>query len=125
MTVDMSARAVLPLMIVVALAVIGFQLGGTPATSSPIDTPTPTHTPVLFARSIVFPPVNTDANVSIGIDEGCVQILDGPCTNMWTYGGTYPGLTIRRPTWQTTNVTFTNNLDPVAGELTVHNHGNH
>jgi spore coat protein A len=54
-----------------------------------------------------------------------VQILDGPCTNMWTYGGTYPGLTIRRPTGQTTNVTFTNNLDPSAGMLTVHNHGNH
>jgi spore coat protein A, manganese oxidase len=44
---------------------------------------------------------------------------------MWTYGGTYPGITIRRPTGQTTNVTFTNNLDPAAGELTVHNHGNH
>ena len=44
---------------------------------------------------------------------------------MWTYGGTYPGLTIRRPTGQTTYVTFTNNLDPAAGEMTVHNHGNH
>jgi hypothetical protein len=55
----------------------------------------------------------------------CVQILDGPCTNMWTYGGTYPGLTIRRPTGQTTNVTFTNNLGAAAGGLTVHNHGNH
>jgi len=63
--------------------------------------------------------------VSIGIDQGCVQILDGPCTNMWTYGGTYPGITIRRPTGQMTNVTFTNNLDPAAGALTVHNHGNH
>jgi spore coat protein A len=54
-----------------------------------------------------------------------MQILDGPCTNMWTYGGTYPGLTIRRPTGQTTNVTFTNNIAPAAGALTVHNHGNH
>jgi FtsP/CotA-like multicopper oxidase with cupredoxin domain len=44
---------------------------------------------------------------------------------MWTYGGTYPGLTIRRPTGQMTHVTFTNNLDPSAGALTVHNHGNH
>ena len=44
---------------------------------------------------------------------------------MWTYGGTYPGLTIRRPTGHTTNVTFTNDLDAAAGELTVHNHGNH
>jgi spore coat protein A, manganese oxidase len=54
-----------------------------------------------------------------------VQILDGPCTNMWTYGGTYPGLTIRRHTGQRTYVTFTNNLDSGAGEMTIHNHGNH
>jgi spore coat protein A, manganese oxidase len=74
---------------------------------------------------LLFPPVAAEANVSIGIDEACVQILDGPCTNMWTYGSTYPGITIRRPTGQTTNVTFTNNLDLTAGELTVHNHGNH
>ena len=44
---------------------------------------------------------------------------------MWTYGGTYPGVTIRRPTGQMTHVTFTNNLDSSAGSLTVHNHGNH
>ena len=44
---------------------------------------------------------------------------------MWTYGGTYPGLTIRRPTGETNEVTFTNNLNAAAGELTVHNHGNH
>ena len=25
-----------------------------------------------------------------GLTQACVQILDGPCTNMWTYGGTYP-----------------------------------
>src|SRR5438876_4302476 len=94
-------------------------------TASPTITPTPTASPTPFSHPLLFPPVSTNANVSIGIDEACVQILDGPCTNMWTYGGTYPGLTIRRPTGQTTNVTFTNNLDPAAGELTVHNHGNH
>lgn len=44
---------------------------------------------------------------------------------MWTYGGTYPGLLIRRPTGQTTQVTFTNNLNPLTGGSTVHNHGNH
>jgi spore coat protein A, manganese oxidase len=95
------------------------------ATASPTITPTPTASPTPFSHPLLFPPVATDPNVSIGIDEACVQILDGPCTNMWTYGGTYPGITIRRPTGQTTNVTFTNNLDPAAGELTVHNHGNH
>jgi spore coat protein A len=95
------------------------------ATPTATPTPSPTPTPTPFSRPLVLPPVTTNANVSVGIDPGCAQILDGPCTNMWTYGGTYPGLTIRRPTGQTTNVTFTNNLDPVAGALTVHNHGNH
>jgi len=54
-----------------------------------------------------------------------VSILDGPCTYMWTYGGTYPGLTLRRPTGQITRVTFANNLPSLAGGKTVHNHGNH
>src|SRR5882724_10462682 len=97
----------------------------TTATPTATATPTITPTPTPFSHPLVFPPVDTNAHVSIGIDEACVQILDGPCTNMWTYGGTYPGITIRRPTGQTTNVTFTNNLDAAAGELTVHNHGNH
>ena len=97
---------------------------GTP-TPTPTIAPTPTPTPAYFTHPLLFPPVATDANVPVSIDEACVQILDGPCTNMWTYGGTYPGLTIRRPTGQTTNVTFTNNLDPAAGMMTVHNHGNH
>src|SRR5437763_14055650 len=94
-------------------------------TPTPSITPTPTASPTPFSHPLLFPPVATEANVSIGIDQGCVQILDGPCTNMWTYGGTYPGLTIRRPTGETTEVTVTNNLNAAAGELTVHNHGNH
>jgi spore coat protein A len=44
---------------------------------------------------------------------------------MWTYGGTYPGLMLRRPTGQTTRVTFFNNLPPLAGGKTVHHHGGH
>ena len=44
---------------------------------------------------------------------------------MWTYGGTYPGLTIRRPTGQATRVTFFNNLPTLAGGKTVHLHGGH
>lgn len=99
------------------------------ATATPTATPTPspttTPTPTPFSHPLLFPPVTTDANVSVSIFEECVQILDGPCTSMWTYGGTYPGLTIRRPTGQMTHITFTNNLDPGAGMLTVHNHGNH
>ena len=34
----------------------------------------------------------------------------GPRTSMWTYGGTFPGPTIKRPTGSTTKVTFVNDL---------------
>ena len=125
----MILKTLFSLVFAAAVAGVGIRLTNAPHTSlttaieAPAVTPTPTAAP--FSHPLLFSPVNTNANVSIGIDETCVQILDGPCTNMWTYGGTYPGLTVRRPTGQTTNVTFTNNLDPAAGEMTVHNHGNH
>ncbi len=44
---------------------------------------------------------------------------------MWTYGGTFPGPTIRRPSGQPTEVTFVHELPAKAGELTVHLHGGH
>src|SRR3990172_8140426 len=94
-------------------------------TLTPTPSPTPTATPIPFSNPLFAPPVLTSPNINVSIEEACVQILPGPCTNMWTYGGTYPGATIRRPTGQTTRVTFTNNLPAAAGEMTVHNHGNH
>ena len=123
----MSVKSLFGLALAVALAGTELRLADERKISGAKTTPTRTAapTPAGFSHPLLFPPVNTNANVSIGIDEGCVQILDGPCTNMWTYGGTYPGLTIRRPTGQRTYVTFTNDLDPAAGEMTVHNHGNH
>ena len=123
----MFTKIFLAVMLVAAVAAVGVRFGS--AHHSPETTITAATTTKTIAGSfshpLVFPPVNTNANVSIGIDEACVQILDGPCTNMWTYDGTYPGLTVRRPTGQTTHVTFANNLGPEAGEMTVHNHGNH
>jgi spore coat protein A, manganese oxidase len=123
----MSLKRLFVLLIGAALVGTGVRLASAPNASraNAIAGPTATPTPAPFSRPLLFPPVNTDANVSIGIDQACVQILDGPCTNIWTYGGTYPGLTIRRPTGQRTFVTFTNNVDPAAGDMTVHNHGNH
>ncbi len=44
---------------------------------------------------------------------------------MWTYGGTFPGPTIRRPAGHRTEVTFHHRLPREAGELTVHLHGGH
>src|SRR6266404_2740686 len=110
----MSVKALFAIVVAAALAGIAVRLAGGPNISGAIATATRTATltPAGFSHSLVFPPVNTNMNVPIGIDEACVQILDGPCTNMWTYGGTYPGLTIRRPTGQRTNATFTNNLGP-------------
>ena len=44
---------------------------------------------------------------------------------MWTYGGSFPGPTIRRRAGQLTRVTFEHKLPKRAGELTVHLHGGH
>jgi FtsP/CotA-like multicopper oxidase with cupredoxin domain len=96
-------------------------VGAGTATSSP----TPTPPPGPFGTPLSIPPVITSADANISMEEACVQILPGPCTNLWTYDGIFPGPTIRRPTGQTTNVTFTNNLPVAAGEMTVHHHGNH
>ena len=54
-----------------------------------------------------------------------MQALPGRPTRMWTYGGTFPGPTIRRPAGQRTEVTFHHELPPSVGELTVHLHGGH
>jgi FtsP/CotA-like multicopper oxidase with cupredoxin domain len=54
-----------------------------------------------------------------------VQALPGPKTRMWTYDGTFPGPTIRRPAGERTEVTFKHRLPHEAGELTVHLHGGH
>jgi spore coat protein A len=101
----------------------------TPGPVSPTPTgtptPTPTATPEPFSNPLSFPPVATASNIGITIQPACLPILPGPCTNLWTYGGSFPGWTIRRPTGQTTQVTFMNNLPASAGEMTVHNHGNH
>lgn len=122
----MFTKVFMALMLAAAIAAVSVRFGNaqSPETTT---TATPTAKTIVgsFSHPLAFPTVNTNANVSIGIDDACVQVLDGPCTNMWTYGGTYPGLTIRRPTGQRTYVTFANNLDPDAGEMTIHNHGNH
>jgi len=51
--------------------------------------------------------------------------MPGPKTRMWTYGGTFPGPTVRRPAGHRTEVTFLHELPAAVGELTVHLHGGH
>ena len=78
-----------------------------------------------FRRPLRIPPVLTGAQLEIEMREVKVAVLPGPKTRMWTYGGSFPGPTIRRPAGETTEVTFVHKLPAKAGELTVHLHGGH
>ena len=67
-----------------------------------------------FARRLPIPRELRGADITIPIREAEVQILPGRKTRMWTYGGTFPGPTIRRPAGQRTKVTFEHQL-PARG----------
>lgn len=64
------------------------------------------------------------ANITLPIMQADVPLVRGERTLMWTFGGTFPGPTIRRPAGATTKVSFLHRL-PNAGTLTIHNHGHH
>jgi len=103
----------------IAAVLIGTALGaGAVAPARAVTAPA-------FSRPLVIPRVLTGSNITLTAKLADVQILPGTTTRMWTYNGTFPGPTIRRPTGQTTTVTLVNNLAAAAGELTLHNHGNH
>lgn len=78
-----------------------------------------------FTAPLQIPPVLTGSDISLTAAETDEQILPGSPTKMWTYNGSFPGPTIRRPSGEPTRVTLVNNLPPAAGELTLHHHGNH
>ena len=78
-----------------------------------------------FTTRLPIPKVLTGSDLTLRMREASVSILPGARTRMWTYGGSFPGPTIRRPAGQTTRVTFKHELGPKAGELTVHLHGGH
>src|SRR5918996_4412465 len=78
-----------------------------------------------FRRRLPIPRVLTDAQIELRMRKAKVRILPGRKTSMWTYGGTVPGPTIRRPAGEPTQVTFVHDLPPKAGELSVHLHGGH
>jgi spore coat protein A, manganese oxidase len=81
--------------------------------------------PVPFRARLPIPEELRGTRLEIPIREAEVQILPGAKTRMWTYGGSFPGPTIRRPAGRRTEVTFHHRLPPAAGELTVHLHGGH
>ena len=66
------------------------------------------------------------SDITIHMRQADVRIMPhGPKTRMWTYGGSFPGPTIERPTGSLTRVTFVHDLPPHAGSLSVHQHGGH
>ena len=81
--------------------------------------------PSPFRARLPIPRVIDSAAIHLPIVEAEIAVLPGAKTRMWTYGGDFPGPTIRRPTGETTRVTFTHRLPAEAGELTTHLHGGH
>jgi spore coat protein A, manganese oxidase len=81
--------------------------------------------PVPFRSRLPIPEELRGAKLQIPIREAEVQILPGRPTRMWTYAGSFPGPTVRRPAGQRTEVTFDHRLPASAGELSVHLHGGH
>ena len=78
-----------------------------------------------FRAALPIPRVLDGAEIEIPIREAEAQILPGRRTRLWTYGGSFPGPTIRRPAGRRTRVTFHHQLPAAAGELSVHFHGGH
>ena len=78
-----------------------------------------------FTSPLAAPPVLTGTNITLVAQEADAQILPGAPTRMWTYGGTFPGPTIRRNSGEATYVTLVNSLPITAGSVTLHNHGGH
>ena len=85
----------------------------------------PDNLPTPFSQPLTQPPVITDAEVELVAQAVDVPLLKGQPTAMWTFNGTWPGPTIRRPAGQTTNVTVRNELPADVGSITVHHHGGH
>jgi spore coat protein A, manganese oxidase len=80
---------------------------------------------VPFQARLPIPRELTGAEIEIPIRAAEAQILPGRKTKLWTYGGTFPGPTVRRPAGQRTKVTFRHELPAKVGELSVHLHGGH
>ncbi len=77
-----------------------------------------------FTTRLRTMPTLTKSRLRIPIIQNDVSLVPGERTLMWTFGGTFPGPTIRRPAGTTTRVTFPHRI-PEAGSLTIHNHGHH
>ncbi len=82
--------------------------------------------PPRFEQPLRIPRTLTGAHITLTAAPADVQVLaHRPATSMLTYGGSWPGPTIRRPVGQRTTVTVVNQLPPALGSLSLHLHGDH
>jgi spore coat protein A, manganese oxidase len=94
-------------------ALLGAGPAGPAAASQPFSVPLP------------IPQERTGEVITLVARPADVPVLAGPPTRMWTFDGTFPGPTIRRPSGATTRVTVVHDLPAHVGDLHIHNHGNH
>lgn len=79
-----------------------------------------------FKLPLVVPRTVSDAHVRLDMRKTTSRMLPGGKeTTAWTYGGTWPGPTIRRTAGERTLVTVANNLPRKAGSMSMHLHGDH
>lgn len=82
--------------------------------------------PPRFEQLLRIPRQLTGSHITLTAAQADVQVLPHrPATTMLTYGGSWPGPTIRRPVGQRTTVTVVNDLPPAVGSLSLHLHGDH
>ena len=79
-----------------------------------------------FRTPLRIPPTLTGSRITLRAQQADVPLLPGrPPTTMYTFNGTWPGPTIRRPVGATTLVTVVNALPPAFGSISLHVHGDH
>ena len=79
-----------------------------------------------FVTPLRIPKQVTGSHIVLEAKQADVQVLPGrPATSMLTYGGSWPGPTIRRPVGARTTVTVVNHLPDAFGETSLHLHGDH
>jgi spore coat protein A, manganese oxidase len=101
----------------VASARVGLLSAGTARASAASSKP--------FTTALPIPKTLTGSDIRLVARPADVQILSGRATRMWTFNGTFPGPTIRRPAGQRTRLTVVNKLPAEAKSLTIHHHGSH
>ena len=123
--IRLSRRELLKRSSVGAAALAAARVTGVGAVGGAVLRAQPAGAAAPFTAVLPIPTVLTGADITLRAAPADVQILDGAPTRMWTFNGTFPGPTIRRPAGEQTRVTVVHDLPEEAESLTIHHHGSH